>query len=224
MYFIKQRKQFAKNKKNYDVGQKIGPGSYIMDNLNIIKGLPSRYRLQLAHIYFEVFGSKVRMILGSKPIILKFMTEALNIKNGYYALKGPRLVGFLGFESQVDAYSDFSYRNLRKVFNPCRAYFLTQVCRLAAYRGLKPGQILIDTFAVLPGQREQGIGTLLFKAFEKFAMHNGYSQILLEVIDTNSEAIKLYRRLGFEPVGIRRYFVLSRFLGFSASITMAKQL
>lgn len=195
-----------------------------MDNLTIIKGLPSRYRLQLVHIYFEVFGSKVRMILGSKPTILKFMTEALNTKNGYYALKGPRLVGFLGFESKGNTYSDFSYKNLRKVFNPCRAYFLTQVCRLAAYRALKPGQILIDTFAVLPEQRDRGIGTLLFETFEKFAVHNGYSQILLEVTDTNIKAIKLYRRLGFEPVSIRRYFVLSRFLGFSASITMAKQL
>ena len=97
------------------------------------------------------------------------------------------------------------------------------IWQLAAYRGLKPGQVLIDAFAVVEDQRSQGIGTALFEAFLDYAGQCGYREVLLEVIDTNTRARKLYEGLGFKPVKVRKYFGLSPLLGFSSSITMSRK-
>lgn len=58
----------------------------------------------------------------------------------------------------------------------------------------------LKDFAVLPGWRRQGIGeVLLLRAFE--ACRNRYHRALdLKVSPDNIAAIRLYRRMGFQPV------------------------
>lgn len=193
------------------------------DKVNLVKGLPARYRKQLAQTYYDAFGSKIGIMLKPQSKTIKLLASALNTDNGFYALKGPRLVGFLGFESKGNAYSDFNYRNLKQVFGFWKAALVSVIWQLAAYRGLKPGQVLIDAFAVVEDQRSQGIGTALFEAFLDYAGQCGYREVLLEVIDTNTRARKLYEGLGFKPVKVRKYFGLSPLLGFSSSITMSRK-
>lgn len=64
----------------------------------------------------------------------------------------------------------------------------------------------ITNIAVSKNSRGRGIGTSLLKAALSSAGENGASFITLEVRQLNLVAIGLYKKLGFEPQGIRKKF------------------
>jgi ribosomal protein S18 acetylase RimI-like enzyme len=70
--------------------------------------------------------------------------------------------------------------------------------------------------------RGKGIGTSLMQAVFEIAQQNQFYAIVLEVIDTNPDAQRLYKRLGFKPTRIRKYGYLRNLIGSSAVTTMRK--
>jgi ribosomal protein S18 acetylase RimI-like enzyme len=62
---------------------------------------------------------------------------------------------------------------------------------------------LVST-AVSPAERGKGIGTQLFDIAEKCASTRGARRIELEVFATNTGAIRLYERLGYEVEGRKK--------------------
>lgn len=64
----------------------------------------------------------------------------------------------------------------------------------------------ITNIAVLPEYRGMGVGTGLLKEMIGYASERGILDITLEVRESNKGAIHLYRKFGFENVGIRKNF------------------
>ena len=62
----------------------------------------------------------------------------------------------------------------------------------------------IVTLAVAPGQRQRGVGSLLMVSLVDAAKHRGARNLTLEVRSSNDTAQHLYRKFGFEEVGLRR--------------------
>jgi ribosomal-protein-alanine N-acetyltransferase len=62
------------------------------------------------------------------------------------------------------------------------------------------------TMAVLPPYRRKGIGTRLLLWLVERAVAEGAAHMTLEVRVSNEDAQGLYRRFGFEPVGVRRNY------------------
>ena len=74
--------------------------------------------------------------------------------------------------------------------------------RYRAFERLRcPGSMCIDTIAVLPEFRGQGIGDLLIKAIVDRARGRGIAKVSLRVWANNVKAQRLYKRHGFEVVG-----------------------
>lgn len=69
-----------------------------------------------------------------------------------------------------------------------------------------PGDGELMTVAVEKGYRGIGIGHALIKAMKQFARENGIVTIALEVRESNSAAINLYKDEGFITAGKRRDF------------------
>jgi len=59
---------------------------------------------------------------------------------------------------------------------------------------------LVDNVVVEEGHRGKGIGTRLLEGATEWARNRGLSSIQLTVWSQNTEAIRLYRRLGFAVV------------------------
>ncbi len=59
------------------------------------------------------------------------------------------------------------------------------------------------TVAVDPRRRREGLATLLVSAAMDLARASGAARVFLEVAVDNAAATALYRRLGFEEVGVR---------------------
>ena len=92
-----------------------------------------------------------------------------------------------------------------------RAYFVARVGRdIVGYGGL---MMTLDdghvtTLAVDPRWHRHKIGTRLLLALAREAIGRGATGLTLEVRLSNHGAQALYRRFGFEPVGVRKgYYV-----------------
>jgi ribosomal-protein-alanine N-acetyltransferase len=64
----------------------------------------------------------------------------------------------------------------------------------------------VQTLAVTPSAQGRGIGALLLRALIDRAARRGATSVLLEVRADNDAAIALYRRSGFERIGVRRRY------------------
>ena len=64
----------------------------------------------------------------------------------------------------------------------------------------------VVTLAVAPDRRERRLGTRLMLALVEEALAAGSSHLTLEVRVSNQAAQRLYRRFGFETVGLRRHY------------------
>lgn len=80
--------------------------------------------------------------------------------------------------------------------------------KIAGYAGMHNvvGECYIANIAVLPEFRRRGIADALISALIKNARENGGEFISLEVRESNSAAIALYEKTGFEKCGIRKNF------------------
>lgn len=86
-----------------------------------------------------------------------------------------------------------------------------------------PSGLILEGIAIQASARDMGIGSALLDAVRTYARQHGYERILLEVIDTNPKAQKLYARMGFEPLRAERFPYLKSLLGFDGATTMAVQ-
>lgn len=68
------------------------------------------------------------------------------------------------------------------------------------------GEAHLMTIAVDPAHRSRGIGTRLMLAVARAGLEAGAEHLTLEVRTTNGDAIRLYERFGFQPIGVRRNY------------------
>lgn len=68
------------------------------------------------------------------------------------------------------------------------------------------GEVYIDNIAVFYNYREFGIGTALLKHLINASEKENCDFLTLEVRESNTPARRLYEKLGFENVGVRKNF------------------
>lgn len=68
------------------------------------------------------------------------------------------------------------------------------------------GEGSVTNIAVAPAARRQGVGAALTQSLIDAARSLGLLSLTLEVRASNGAAIALYRKLGFEPLGLRPRF------------------
>ncbi|MGE5592855.1 MAG: GNAT family N-acetyltransferase [Betaproteobacteria bacterium] len=118
---------------------------------------------------------------------------------------GDKVVGILlGYESHR-----IRRLNLNMAFQAPFVYGLRGAFRLALHSGPLlfeipkpgPGEFYIGHVAVMPAWRNQGIGTMLLAAAQETAKAAGLTKCSLDVELGNTEARKLYERLGYRGAG-----------------------
>ncbi|HXF93667.1 MAG TPA: N-acetyltransferase [Nitrospiraceae bacterium] len=66
--------------------------------------------------------------------------------------------------------------------------------------GSRRGTARIDSLAVAPGMRNQGVGGLLLRRFIEEAQRRGSKRVTIEVARANTDAIRFFTNRGFSPV------------------------
>lgn len=89
-----------------------------------------------------------------------------------------------------------------------RYYVVAEDTAITGYAGLwaAGGQADVQTIAVDSDRWGRGIGTALVTALLDEATSRGCAEVFLEVRVDNSRAQRLYERLGFRRVGVRKHY------------------
>ena len=82
-----------------------------------------------------------------------------------------------------------------------------------------PDDVEITNIVTKKTERTKGIGKLLLDKLIEMASQTGKSNISLEVNEINQAAINLYKKSGFEEVGIRKKY----YNGINNAIIMTKK-
>ncbi len=68
------------------------------------------------------------------------------------------------------------------------------------------GESHILNLTVHPQLQRQGVGTRLMKHFLQLAARHHADSVMLEVRPSNIAAVRLYQKLGFNEIGVRRHY------------------
>lgn len=84
----------------------------------------------------------------------------------------------------------------------------TQTCCITGYMGLYLSfdEASVTNVAVSPAHRQKGYGEALVEKAKETAKEAGAECVFLEVRQSNTPALSLYKKLGFEELGIRKKF------------------
>lgn len=93
--------------------------------------------------------------------------------------------------------SDYDCKVLHDASGKMAAYFLLMTA---------VDECHILNITVRPDLQGQGVGRLLFKEIKSLAICNGCSSLLLEVRPTNNQALAVYKKMGFDQIGLRKNY------------------
>lgn len=80
--------------------------------------------------------------------------------------------------------------------------------RLIGFAGISTSIDTADVvnIGVLPEYRRQGVGEHLFQKLEELAILSKCDSIMLEVRESNTAAIHLYQKFGFQEIAVRKNY------------------
>ncbi|CAG0967807.1 hypothetical protein ANAEL_01007 [Anaerolineales bacterium] len=178
--------------------------------LQIHQGLYPAHLQRAAQLYFDAFRRQVSPILGINEQAVAFIRRCINPQQALTAIFEDKLAGFIGLQ-----YGGQSFLQLRlSQFVDRFGWLLGRIrFRQAALfeQSVQTGDLRIESIAVDPGLRGQGVGTWLLNAVTDFAGKQDFKAVHIDVPDTASDVFKLCRRVGFNYVSTQNWSFLKPF-------------
>ena len=187
-------------------------------------GLPPDQRAAAARLYWQAFGSKLGLVMGPELKALRFLQRVIRADHVIVALDAQgQLLGLAGFKTPAGSFAGGGMADLRAEYGWFGSLWRGALLQLLS-RDIDNVRFLLDGICVDPSARGLGLGTALLAAIDDEAWARGYRQVRLDVIDSNHRARALYERLGFVAIKTDHIGPLRLVFGFSASITMVRDL
>ena len=182
-------------------------------------GFAAHHRAEVAALFWEAFGDKLRLPLGAPPRALAFVERTLDPSRAISATDGAgALLGVAGIKTRAGGLMTGRFADLRAVYGTLGGIW--RGAALEVYeRPVEPGTLLMDGLFVAPHARGRGVGTRLLAAVAERARAEDAREVRLDVVDGN-RARRLYERHGFEPSGRIEAGWLGPVLGFRGATTM----
>jgi ribosomal-protein-alanine N-acetyltransferase len=98
------------------------------------------------------------------------------------------------------------FRDCLRVGYCCWCYESDGLIQGYGVMSVAAGESHILNISVRPESQRQGIGSKLMKHFLQLARRHDADTVMLEVRPSNKLAIKLYEKLGFNEIGVRRNY------------------
>lgn len=192
--------------------------------MKIEAGFTAQERPQIAEMYWAAFGQKLGRVMGPAKRAEAFISDVLDPTHGLCARDDSgALLGVVGFKTFKGALVGGAWRDLARHYG-----WLGSTWRLAFLalleRDTENERFLMDGIFVTEAAQGRGVGTALLAAIVREAGLRGYSEIRLDVIDTNPRARALYEREGFVAGGTQNLGPLRHIFGFGSATSMIKQI
>lgn len=195
-----------------------------MNELTISQGFDDSERAQVAQMYWVAFGQKLGRVMGPKRRAIGFIQDVLDPTHALCARDTDgTLLGVVGFKTFASALVGGTWRDLARHYGWIGSTWRIRFLALLE-RDTENVCFLMDGIFVSDGARGQGVGTALLHAICTEAKSRGYSEVRLDVIDSNPRARALYDREGFVAGGTHKLGPLKLIFGFNSATTMIRGL
>ncbi|MCI6159838.1 MAG: GNAT family N-acetyltransferase [Prevotellaceae bacterium] len=145
-------------------------------------------------LYFCGEGRGLDDFLQMMTHLVEQEDSQYSYRNTLVAMDGPTVAGALVMYDGGEL-----YQRRKRFVEAAKVYLGTDFSGMADET--EAGELYIDSLAVLPAYRRQGIATLLLNATPKRAVRMGIGRVGLLVDGGNPSAERLYRAVGFRHVG-----------------------
>jgi ribosomal protein S18 acetylase RimI-like enzyme len=193
-----------------------------MTEFTLQTGLPDHLRSAAARLYWQAFGSKLGAVMGPEPRALRFLERVMRTDQVIAALGlDGVLLGIAGFKTPKGSFASGGPRDMVAIYGRFGGW----------WRGLLLGwlsdevdndRFLLDGLCVDVTVRSLGLGSALLAAICAEAQTRGYTAVRLDVVEDNTRAIALYKRLGFLVTARQDIGALRFVFGFTAALTMVR--
>lgn len=188
--------------------------------ITLQRGFSEDMRTVAAELYDEAFGAKLSVAIPDSTLRLEIIKEAFIPGLSFVALWDEQLVGIIGFKTKTGSFTGgIQFKDLLKRLGLVGALRAMVVFLLYEHR-VTSRQMLVDGICVSSQMQGRGIGGALLHCLIEFAQGQNYHSLVLDVVEMNLGARRLYERVGFVATGTRRFGYLGWLLGFRATIVM----
>lgn len=197
------------------------------NEINITQIINKSQKMEIAKIYYRAFVKKFSalwLFVNKEDQAIPILYESINYKNGLYAVLDSKVIGFVGLETGKRFFTQLRFSvllNSMNIFSASWRYLAYRFYRL--FHGkTKEDAVHIDPIVVSEEARGLGVGTRLLEATAEYARMLKKSKVVLEVVDTNPRAKKLYEKMGFKVVRVDNTSILTNTAGFKKLYHMEK--
>lgn len=173
-------------------------------NIEIVKAseLSINPRPDMSKVFVEGWYKELKMLCKDKSKLEDAFEHIFKLEDFYLALVDQKIMGFVAVCDRVDEKRViyFDKKVMRKHLGFFRGSFATYMLTKIMIKKKYPFEIPVGTGViefVATSAKARGKG-VAGRTIEHVIATTGYQEYILEVIDTNHGAIKLYERLGFE--------------------------
>lgn len=192
--------------------------------MNTSLGFADDERAQVAEMYWAAFGQKLGRVMGPERKALGFIEQVLDPTHAICARdKSGTLLGVVGFKTYRGALVGGSWRDMAQHYGQIGSLWRLGLMNLLE-RETENHRFLMDGIFVNGFAQGKGVGTALLNAVSTEARARNYTEIRLDVIDSNPRARALYEREGFVAGGVQHLGLLRHVFGFQSATTMIKRL
>lgn len=169
---------------------------------------------EAARVFVEGFYQHLKMFSSDKEALIRAFEHALVPEQFFVAMEGGRIVGITAFSTNRKRSIRIRKPLLQTAFGRFRGWlifsFLSQ--ELERPLSISDHQCYIESVATAPEARGKGIAY----ALQTYILETlPYTEFILEVVDTNATAIRLYERLGYRVFDKRKQRLFRRQAGFN---------
>jgi ribosomal protein S18 acetylase RimI-like enzyme len=198
-----------------------------MDNpdsqIEIKLGIPEELRHQAAIICYEGFRSQVEWLFGSQKKAITLLKHSFDLKLGVTAQKQGQLVGLAGLQYANRPFFQFERSRCIQELGLLRGLLAFLIFNNLSVHQILPDEMYISLLVVDISMRGKGIGSSLMQSTFEIAQQNQCSAVVLDVANTNSDARRLYERLGFKLMRVIEFRYLPKWISTGTTI-MRKEL
>jgi GNAT superfamily N-acetyltransferase len=198
-------------------------------NLKITDRISNSQLEQAAQIFYDAFELKIlhlELFAATRDRAVRILMRSFRPDCAWYALEGDVVLGLLGLERpNGEHFLNVPWTGLQEEFGWLGALWRFGWIRFSQwFQRPRPGDLRIEAVAVVESARGRGVGTQLIEHVTRLAQQEGYRGLVLEVVDTNPMAQKLYERLGFYTVRQDWVRMFTHRAGFSRVTYMRKRI
>ncbi|MGG6313874.1 GNAT family N-acetyltransferase [Paenibacillus macerans] len=177
---------------------------------------------QAAEVFVDGFYDSLRFFAADRGKLARALEHALVREQFAVALTEGRVVGIFAFSTGQKRAFRFDKQVLRKELGWLRGgvFYILVRQELEKPLELKERQCYFESVATAEEARGRGIAT---KLHDHLLLMLDYDEYILEVVDTNSAAIRLYEKLGYTVFKRKPQRWFRKQAGFNARLYMKKQ-